>query len=239
MNFQKALQLEQEYLKLNGKEADDFDFRGKLEKLGYTFDTFQKEKEEYLFREAHLEVRETTPDTIQAETMEVVKGGKQVAFIISQDKNWAFYGIDDANKKYVEDNKIAFLDLKYAGGTIISTPKDLEMVIIIKQHGLTAYIRDNIGRLLGEMGIEHTSTGNDLLIHSDLLIDDFKISGFAEKNLGNEYSIYYVQVSFEVNTELISNICITESKKIPKGINDFYPEVNRNQLVTLIKQWLL
>ena len=89
------------------------------------------------------------------------------------------------------------------------------------------------------MGVGHLSNGNDLLIHSDILLNDFKICGFAEKNLGNEYSIYYVQVSFKLNRELIEKVCITDSIKTPMGINDFYPNLNRSQLVELVKKWLL
>jgi len=238
-SLNKALEIEKEYLSIvDSKEQEKFNLKERLELCGFTLESFSEAKEDYLFKQAKLEIRETTPATIQAETMEVIQKGEQVAFIISQDCNWCFYGIDDANKKYVEDNNIKFLDLGYQGGTIISTPKDLEMVIIIKQHSINSYIRDSIGKLLNNIGVEHKTNSNDLLIHSDLLIEDYKICGFAERNLGNEYSIYYAQISFEINNELISNICVTESKKIPKGINYFYPEVNRDMLVKEIKQWL-
>lgn len=241
MNLDKAIKLEEDYLKIvNSKNADKFYFKEKMELLGFKdLEEYNKLKEEHLFKKINLQVRETTPNTIVEETKNVIEKGEEVAFIISQKENWCFYGIDEANKQYVLDHNIKFLDLKYQGGTIISTPKDLEMVIIIKKHGLNSFFRNNFNRLLNEMGVINNSNGNDLLIHSDLYIDDFKICGFAEKDLGNEYSIYYVQVSFEINLDLINAICITDSKKVPRGINDFYPNKNRSELVELIKKWLL
>ncbi len=239
MDIKKALEVEKEYLKIvDNKEQAKFNFKERLEYLGFTFESFSKSKQDFLFKEKKLKIIETTPKTIVSETTACIQKGEEVCFIISQDTDWVFYGIDEANKQYVADHNLNFLDLGYQGGTIISTPKDLELVIVMKQHDMNYYVRDNISRLLNEIGVEHLSNGNDLLIHSDILLDNFKICGFAEKNLGNEYSLYYVQVSFKLNRELIEKICITDSKKVPMGINDFYPELNRGQLVELVKEWL-
>lgn len=239
MGLKEAMKVEADYLKLNTKIADDFYFREKMEFVGYPdLEKYFNEKQDYLFKQKKFKIVETTPATIVNETMQSIKNGEETCFIISQDTDWVFYGIDEANKQYVEDNKLNFLDLGYQGGTIVSTPSDLELVIVMKQHDMNYYIRNNVSKLLNEMGVEHLSNNNDLLIHSDILLDNFKICGFAEKNLGNEYSIYYVQVSFKLNRELIEKICITDSKKVPMGINDFYPDLNRKQLVELIKEWL-
>ena len=239
MDIEKAIEIEKEYLAIiDNKEQAKFNLKERLEYLGFTLESFFISKQDYLFKQKKLKIIETTPKTIVAETTDCIRNGDETCFIISQDTDWVFYGIDEANKQYVADNNLNFLDLGYQGGTIVSTPSDLELVIVIKQHDMNNYVRDNISRLLSEMGVEHLSNGNDLLIHSDILLDNFKICGFAEKNLGNEYSIYYVQVSFKLNRELIEKVCITDSKKVPMGINDFYPKLNREQLVELIKEWL-
>jgi len=239
MGLKEAMKVEADYLKLNTKIADDFYFKEKMEFAGYPdLEKYFKEKQEYLFNQTKLSIVETTPATIVNETMQVIQKGKQTCFIISQPTTWVFYGIDEANRQYVTDHNLNFLDLKYQGGTIISTPKDLELVIVMKQHDMNYYVRDNVSKLLNKMGVQHLSNGNDLLIHSDVLLNDFKICGFAEKNLGNEYSIYYVQVSFKLNRDLIKAVCITDSPKTPMGINDFYPNLKREQLVELVKEWL-
>lgn len=241
MSIEKAIEIEKEYLSIQDqRKQEKFNFRERLEFEGYNdLEEYNLLKQDYLFKQKKLKLVETTPKTIVAETTACIQKGEETCFIISQDTDWVFYGIDEANKQYVLDNKLNFLDLKYQGGTIVSTPSDLELVIVMKQHDMNYYIRDKISRLLNEMGVGHLSNGNDLLIHSDILLNDFKICGFAENNLGNEYSIYYVQVSFKLNRELIEKVCITDSKKIPKGINDFYPNKNRSELVELIKKWLL
>jgi lipoate-protein ligase A len=239
MDIEKAIEIEKEYLAIiDNKEQAKFNLKERLEYLGFTLESFFISKQDYLFKQKKFKIVETTPATIVNETMQSIKNGEETCFIISQDTDWVFYGIDEANKQYVEDNKLNFLDLGYQGGTIVSTPSDLELVIVMKQHDMNYYIRNNVSKLLNEMGVEHLSNNNDLLIHSDILLNDFKVCGFAEKNLGNEYSLYYVQVSFKLNRELIEKVCITDSKKVPMGINDFYPDLNRKQLVGLIKEWL-
>lgn len=233
LNIQKAIEVEKEYLSItDNKEQDHFNLKERLEYLGYNLDSFHKDKIEYLFNQTKLEVRETTLDNLKTDTQNVIKNGEQVWFNIKTDRKWVFLGEEaDYNSKYCADNKISILTLGHNGGVIATTPEDFNLVVIMKQHNALQFIQKNISDLLTKLGVENKIDGNDILVNGN------KVSGCAETDYG-EYIIYYFQISFRADLDLIQKVCNKKMNKIPMGISDFYPKINRENLIDEIKQWL-
>jgi hypothetical protein len=232
--FEEAYKIEQEYIKLPPKEADKFYYKERMELAGYPdLSKYFLEKDEYLFNINKPKIDETTLDNLKTDTMKVISSGDTRWFNIKTDRNWVFLGkVADYNAKFCTDNKISILPLNHTGGIIVTTPEDFNLVIIMKEKNLMSYIQKKIAECLVNLGVENIVYGNDIMI------DGNKVSGCAETDMG-EYVIYYFQISFNVNMELIETICNKKMIKTPKGITQIYPNITRDNLIEEIKKWLL
>lgn len=229
MNIEQAIQLEKDYLNCGGR--DDFYFKEKLELLGFTFDSFLEAKKEYLWNNLDLKIEEIVIGDFPTKLPQVISNGENVWFNVRSEKHWAFVGAEYYDEQFCIDNDISILSLNYGGGTIVTTDKDFCLAIPIKIPGLLSKFQKIVSNSLINLGVENEISGNDILIQGN------KVCGCAQSNLG-EYTGYYFQVSFQVDLDLIKGVCKKESVKIPKGINDFYPNITREDLIIEINKWL-
>jgi len=230
MDIQQAIQLEQEYLSLPPKEADEFNLKGKLEGLGYTFETFSKAKENFNFENLNVSIRESSPDTIFADLQTSFGLDEEVFFFVSPVKNWVYVGQEEYDKDYCEQNNISVLPLSYNGGTIVTTDKDFNLVIALKSPNLMYLILKKISDILSDLGLENEVVGNDMYVNGN------KIVGCAENRIG-DYFMSYFQISFAVDIDLIRAISKKEMIKIPKGISEF-STITREDLIKELTLWL-
>lgn len=222
--FKNAYKIEQEYLKLPENEKDNFYYKEKMELAGYLdLDTYFKEKQQYIFDNLKPVIKTSSPDTIFADLQISFDLDEDVFFFVSPVKNWVYVGKESYNIAYCEQNNISVLPLSYNGGTIVTTDKDLNLVIALKTPDMMSLYQKKISDILKELGLENEIVGNDILVQGN------KICGCAENTVG-DYYISYFQISFKVDMDLIKKICQKDIVKIPKGISDF-SDITRENLI--------
>ena len=155
---------------------------------------------------------------IKNKFIETINNKQEKQFYCVADKDYVFNGLDDDfNETYCADNNITILNLEQSGGTII-TSKGNVGIAIFRYDGwqdgeklITAlynYLKEKINNL--------SIDGNDLLVD-----DKYKVASHSSKNVGDKLILTTMQISINVNLELINNICLKPMKKIPKGLSDY------------------
>ena len=73
-------------------------------------------------------------------------------------------------------------------------------------------------------------------VGNDLMIGDNKVIGTAIRTTENK-TLYCIQISFNVDVDLINKISTKKMVKIPKGLSSFGGKT-REDLIKEIKTWL-
>lgn len=178
MNIFQAIQLEETYLGLGKKEADEFNLPEKLAEQGFSLDEFAKEKARLLFDASAFKFKPTSPETTHSDVQKAIEKNEAVVFVSAQDKPWFFIGGDGRTAPKGVDA----CNIGYGCSSILSTPKDVNIVIVSRQKNTLSLWQEWLDREL--IGVPHESTIG------------------AEKDLG-EWSVYYFQISFKDGRELL------------------------------------
>lgn len=229
-NFEKALQLENEYHKILGdtNAMDLFKFKDKLLDIGYTEQEFELLKLNKQIVELGIEIKEITPDKIFSETKKNIK--KKALILVKPIAKCVYNGNVEFNKEYCDNNNIPVYDIGYSGGTIVASSGDLAGILIIDDPRLFEIFQNRIVSWIKENYSNVTTEGNDILV------EGYKVFGGATMYNGGRF-IFYFQLSFNMDIGLIKSISKKEMIKIPKGLNSFGNKT-REDLINDLRLWL-
>ena len=227
-DFKKAEEIIKEYrkLRLNKKTKDEFDLHKKLAKLGYTEQQFIAERDDRYLKSLEMQVDYCDVDNTVEKITEHIISSKPSVLLAIPTKPAVYVGKDEFNRKYCIENNIPILQLGYSGGTIVEGNGDLGIAIFLKKAMNLRFFQEKISEWIGDCKI----AGNDILVNGN------KVVGGAILKKGDK-TIYYFQVSFSVDLNLIENICSKEMKKIPKGLSEFGTKT-REELIEEVQSWL-
>ena len=235
MQIQDAIEIENAYLAISDRqEADAFCFVERMEIAGYPdLGIYYQDKAKYQFENQFKPVIATSSqETVFNDIEATISDGQNTWYNVYTPKIWAYVGQNaEYDADYCQQHNIGVLPLGYTGGVIVAGPKDLNFVIVTKAKNCLAFVNQQVSAMLKNLNVENTINGNDIMI------DGYKICGCAESTIG-DYSVYFFQISFCVYPDLITAICKKPIVKIPKGINDFYPALIRDDLILEVEKWL-
>lgn len=152
-------------------------------------------------------------------------------FMPKVDNTIVCFGTEKVNFDYCKEHNISCYDLRYTGGTIVSSPDDMELHILIP---------NNIGidteYFLNKFCDFYKNYFNDVKINgNDILINGKKVQGIMYLRSGDMW-LFGSHISFADNTELVKNICFKEMVK-PVGYID--PNIlSREVLKEEVLSWL-
>ena len=226
--FTKAQKIVEEYhkLRLDKKAKDAFGINEKLRDLGYTDEEYLRDNFDFYLKSG-IKVKYVTP----SEALKNVASAKGNTLLISNLSEPCVYtGNSEFNTKYCKDNKIEIVSFGYSGGTIVTSSNDVGFLFILDKQDLLAHLKSKISNWIT------TNVKKSEMVGNDILIDGMKVVGAAEKTIGDK-RLYYFQVSFSVDLDLINNICSKKIIKKPGGLLDFGNK-NRDELITEVLSWL-
>ena len=153
------------------------------------------------------------------------------------DKTEVSYGWeDDINKEYCNSHNIPHYFMNRNGGTIVHFKDNIALVWIYnnriyKKLMFVALIQD-LAEHLKEKGLNVELQGNDILV------DGFKVASCHSYNLAPDYTWTYegMQISMNVDLDIIKNVCKKEMKKVPKGLQEY--NITTNEIVEFIENWI-
>jgi len=236
-NFDKALELREEYAKLRlfPEKKNVFGWHAKLAKLGYTEKEFILDIKKNYLKTTDIVIKEVDSSNLMVEISTAIQDETNTLILMKPEKSVVYNGNAEFNEDYCKENNIKVFPLGYSGGTIVTTKNDLGIVFVLDKKGLLRYVVKKINDWISL----NFSNSNIYVIsknHNDILVDGYKILGCAENKKGEMYASYY-QVSFDVDLDLIGNICTKDMVKTPKGLSDFGNKT-REDLIKEIKTWL-
>ena len=141
--------------------------------------------------------------------------GKNHAYQLSGDKTYVLSNDSEFNKDYCIGNDIEILKTGHRGGTIVSSKDDMYFVVIRPyNHNFVSRLYEAFIGLLKGKGLNASYDGNDLLIDNK-----YKVTAASKVKQRATYSA--VGFFFNVDIDMIKNICTKPMEKIPRGL-DYY-----------------
>lgn len=173
MNLFKAIEVEEEYLKLlTDKELKaKFNLAERLELCGYTLEEYHKEKNALLFLQPKKFVKGYC-ETLHETEQNIMTADDAVCLVVSPTKKWVYVG----GETVITDQEASRLDIGHDCQSVLATPLDISPVFVSKHTGAFELY---LNWIRGELKAEELDAG---------------IVG-VERNFG-EYSIYYFHLSF-------------------------------------------
>ena len=146
-------------------------------------------------------------------------------------KNIIYRGKGQINEEYAQSHNFEIYNSIDFGGGIVGFKGDI-VVIIIKQDGwdlpfcLLRLIRDFL----------QSKNINADIFDNDILVDGvYKVCSASSINVGDRYIYTGLQVSFNSDNDIISQICLKKSVKVPQGLAKY--GVNNQEVFQLIKDF--
>ena len=134
------------------------------------------------------------------------------------------------NKEYCIEHSIPIIPFQTGGGTIVSTKGDLNIGICFPKE-FDYSINDSLN---GFTDIFRKYTNKKIEIQgNDIIIDDYKVMGSAVYK-SQTMLLFMTSISMSDKSEIIENVCLKQSKKIP-GYIDF---MNNEKLRQEVMEWL-
>lgn len=164
-------------------------------------------------------------------TEDAILTGKYGIYILDADTLYVHHGNAPLDYELCEELDIKVNELKYAGGNIVGSGKDLTIHIVFPEAmGMThEVVIQKITEIIGKYVPNTTYEKNDILV------DGNKISGSAIRAVCGSW-VWMAQVSFGDYSEYITKICQKPAIKKPVYIDNSL--LNREQLEEEICLWL-
>ena len=117
----------------------------------------------------------------------------------------------------IRDRGVRLIQINHEGGTIITSPGDVQIGIFTEGYSGNVY-RDQI---IGDIIKLLQTKGHDaVVVNNDILVNGRKVVGFGSRMYGK---ILYtaIQVSIDIDVDLIQSICTKAMKKVPDGLKNY------------------
>lgn len=165
-----------------------------------------------------MELIKVSFDNVANVVTDLLVGQKEACVYCIAEETGAIVGSNGgADIDEIKHRNIKLIQINHEGGTIIANAGDVEIGIFTKGYSGREY-RDNIVNgiinLLKEKGYNAYIQGNDILINGR------KVVGFGSRMFGK---ILYtaIQISVNINLELIKTICTKTMVKQPDGLKNY------------------
>lgn len=165
-----------------------------------------------------MEIIETNFNEAVDLVTNMIKTQKEGCVYCISDEPCAIIGYNnDANFEEIKKRNIRFGKINHQGGTIIASPGDIQIGILTKGYTGHEYrnnIINDIVKKIKENNYDAKVVGNDILINGK------KVIGFGSRMFGN-ILFTAIQVSININLNLIKAICTKPMGKMPDGLINY------------------
>ena len=188
-------------------------------------------KRDHEFSQLEFEVMDTTPEKAIADVMNCIDNKKTAVLFAATERTLVWNGNNsEFNENYCEERGIPIYPLYTGGGTIVSTPGDLNIGIC---YPVNSELREPF--VLSKFAdIFRKYTDKLVKIYgNDILIDGLKVLGCTSYNRNGMF-VFITSVSLSEKESLISEICLKHSTKQPSNI-DF---MDASTLRSEVEKWL-
>lgn len=147
-------------------------------------------------------------------TEDAILTGKYGIYILDADILYVHHGNAPLDYELCKELGIRVNELKYAGGNIVGSEKDLTIHIVFPETmGMThEVVIQKIAEIIGKYVPNTTYEKNDILV------DGNKISGSATRSICGSW-VWMAQISFGDYSDYISKICQKPAIKKPSYID--------------------
>lgn len=227
-----AIEKEKEYLAYRMRGEEPFHLVDAVKEYGFeSLEEYFNAKRDYEFSQLEFEIIDTTPEKAIADVLECINEKKTAVLFTVTDKTLVWNGNNsEFNESYCEECGIPIYPLYTGGGTIVSTPGDLNIGICFPEiSGLNArYILNGFTKIFKKYTNEEVKIdGNDILIGGRKVLG----SSVYKKN---GMFVFITPVSLSEKEELIGEICLKHSTKQPGYIGFMDAETLREET----EKWL-
>lgn len=217
----KAIEFENIYLEQRSKGEYPFNLIDKIHECGFKgFEDYYFEKIGYAFSQLEFTYEECKPETCLSQVFAAIENKETKFLWMVSDSTFVFSCADFVNIDYCKQNDIPIYNTNAGGGTIVSTEGDVSFCVCVPKsiNADSNFILRNIARVLRN-GIDKVEVdGNDIMINGK------KVLGSSFYHMNDMFALV-AHMSFNDNSELISNICRKpKSGKTPSYVKNITQE---------------
>ena len=230
-----AMRKEREYLSFRMKGEEPYHFVDAVREFGFEgIEEFFDAKRDYEFSQLNFDIIDTTPERAIADVLNCIEKKKTAMLFTVTDKTLVWNGNNsEFNESYCEECGIPIYPLYTGGGTIVSTPGDLNIGICYPEKSDldSSYILNRFAESFKKYTKKTvTVQGNDVLV------DGIKVLGSSAYRQNGMF-VFITPVSLSEKTELISEICLKHSTKQPGHIDFMDAEMLRGEVMGWQKEY--
>ncbi len=227
-----AIEKEREYLSFRMKGEEPFHLVDAVREFGFgSLEEYFNAKRDYEFSQIEFEVIETTPEGAIADVLSCIENKKTAVLFAVTDKTLVWNGDgSEFNESYCEECDIPIYPLYTGGGTIVSTPGDLNIGICYPDN--KEFNARYILSKFTEIFKKHTDKAVEIN-GNDVLVDGRKVLGSSVYKQNGMF-MFITPVSLSEKEELISEICLKHSTKQPSHIDFMDAATLRGE----VEKWL-
>ena len=164
-----AIEKEREYLSFRMKGEEPYHFVDVVKEYGFeSLEEFFDAKRDYEFSQLNFDIIDTTPERAIADVLSCIEKKKTAMLFTVTDKTLVWNGNNsEFNESYCEECGIPIYPLYTRGGTIVSTPGDLNIGICYPENNKLGshYILNRFAEIFKKYTQKYISVqGNDVLV---------------------------------------------------------------------------
>lgn len=232
MDIIGAINKEREYLSFRMKGEEPYSFQQEIRKYGFeSIEDYLKAKRDYEFSLLKFEVIETNAEKAISDVFKAIEQRRTSVLFAKTDKTLVWNGNSgNYNVEYCTECNIPIYPLNTGGGTIVSTPGDLNIGICYPENEKfdSTYILNKFVEVFKKYTDKPViASGNDILVN------EYKVLGSATYRASGMF-VFVTPVSMSEKDQLVCNICLKHSTKQP-GYIDF---ITADRLREEVEIWL-
>lgn len=233
-DLEKAIKKEQKYLEHRKKGKEPFHFIDAVKECGFEgLADYFNTKKKYKFKSLKFNILETTPLNAISKVLEVIRD-KKTAVLFADTLSTIVWNGDGSefNREYCLKHSIPVLPLYTKGGTIVSSKGDLNIGICFPRKA----DYELLDILNGFANIFRKYTDKKVEVQgNDIIIDGYKVMGSSVYD--NKHMLMFITpVSMSDKREIIENVCLKQSDKIPGYIDFMSNEELRQEVVEWLRE---